>query len=469
MKKRVFCSTNTLILLPYLSFALIFLSLGFALREHSQEIPPLEPCIIAQVQAAPPSWRKPAQATVHFSANNPASFRPMLTWTKVKGAVIYEIEFLPTQLPVLDSNELSAESLFSSRQIYVNAYNPDLTNFAGGKLIYWRVRALDFDGNPMSSFSSPEPVYLDASVPPVNAPVPTSFYGETNGSTLLYPVYSWLPLHGAAKYEVEVLNAPPENPNGTEPSIHRIWSAVTALSDRYDDSPRLSSQPFYWRVRGLDDNGEPVGVYSDAGSFIVNPDAGYEVATFGDSISHGGGHMSYSPTDWEYSYQTYLDFPVINLSTSGDTSEISVERFDEDVLPFQPHYLIILEGTNSIRAGVPAEDVIKDLKTLETKCLKNNIEPIFLTLPPINPDSIEKVFNEPTSPGWRDEMDLVNDYIRTRTHIDLARGINFPDGILPERLALDGLHPDINVKRKMATIINAEWSVVMEAIRQKRT
>ena len=448
---------------------MIFLSLGFALREHPEESAPQQSVIICEVQAAPPSLRRPALATVHFSAGNPASFRPMLTWTKVKGAVIYEIEFLPTRLPALDDNELSDENLFSSRQIYVNAYNPDLTKFAGANPIHWRLRALDFDGNPISRFSLPEPIYLDAAVPPVAAPVPNSVYGETNGSTLLYPVYSWLPINGAAKYEVELLNAPPENPNGTEPSVNRIWSTVTALSDCYDDSPRLSSQPFYWRVRGLDEDGEAVGVYSDAGSFAVNPDAGYEVATFGDSISHGGGHMSYSPTDWEYSYQNYLDFPVVNLSTSGDTSETSVERFDEDVLPFHPRYLIILEGTNSIRGGVPAEEVIKDLKNLEAKCLNNNIEPIFLTLPPINPDSIQKVFNEPTSPGWREEMDLVNDYIRTRTHIDLARVINYPDGILPERLALDGLHPDINVKRKMGTIINSEWAVVLEAIRQKRT
>nr|WP_255711076.1 GDSL-type esterase/lipase family protein [Pelosinus baikalensis] len=87
------------------------------------------------------------------------------------------------------------------------------------------------------------------------------------------------------------------------------------------------------------------------------------VATFGDSITHGGGSVSYSPADWEYSYQYYLDFPSVNLGKSGDTSQTMVERFEQDVLPFHPQYLIILAGTNSLRGGVTAENVIADLKS----------------------------------------------------------------------------------------------------------
>ncbi|MGL5207212.1 MAG: SGNH/GDSL hydrolase family protein [Acidaminococcaceae bacterium] len=386
----------------------------------------------------------------------------MLTWSKVKGAVIYEIEFLPSPLPDFSENSLSDKHLFSTRQVYSNGYNPDLKEFAASSPIYWRVRGLNFDGEAISNFSEPEKLFFDDSVAPVNSPVPNDSYGDIHGSTLLYPVYSWLPIAHAAQYEVELLDAPPENPNGTTPSIHRIWSAITELSDKYDDKARYSSKPFYWRVRGLDKDGNPVGVYSDAQEFSINPDAGWEIATFGDSISHGGGSLSYSPVDWEYSYQTYLDFPVVNLSCSGDTSETAVDRFDADVLPFHPRYLIILEGSNSIRGGTAAEEVISDLKTLKAKCENNNIVPIFMTLPPINPASIEKVFNEPTAENWREEMDKVNQYIRTETiNIDLASRLNYPDGILPPALALDGLHPDINVKKKMAAIINAELPKIL--------
>ncbi len=459
LKKSIFLS---------LGLATVLSSLHFIQDEQQPQSAEIDCAVVAKAHAATPQWRKPASPTVHFSANNPASLRPMLTWTKVKGAVIYEVEFLPAPLAALDRNELSENNIFATRQVYGNSYNPDLLDFAGTSPIYWRVRALNFDGEPISSFSDPEKLYFDASVQPVNAPVPHSSFGTVNGSTLLYPVYSWMPIANATQYEVELLDAPPENPNGIEPSVHRIWSAITALSDKYDDSARYSSKPFYWRVRALDDNGNPVGVYSDAQEFTVNPDAGWEIATFGDSISHGGGSMSYSPVDWEYSYQTYLDFPVINLSASGDTSDTAVSRFDDDVLPFHPRYLIILEGSNSIRGGTPAEEVISDLKAIKTKCENNNIVPIFMTLPPINPESIEKVFNEPTSDNWREEMDKVNQYIRTETLcIDLAIRMNYPGGLLPERLALDGLHPDINIKRKMASIINAEFPKILKSLSQK--
>lgn len=458
--------TKTIIL--SLGLATIFYSVNFTQQDEQTDSANVEYSVVTTAHAAAPQWRRPASSTVHFTANTPASLRPMLTWTKVKGAVMYEIEFLPCPTPDLDRNELSDNHIFSTRQVYGNSYNPDLPDFATTSPIYWRVRALNFDGEPISSFSNPEKLYFDASIQPVNAPVPHSDFGTVNGSTLLYPVYAWLPIAHAVQYEVELLDAPPENPNGTEPSVHRIWSAITALSDKYDDKARYSSKPFYWRVRGLDENGNPVGVYSDAQEFVVNPDAGWEIATFGDSISHGGGSMSYSPVDWEYSYQTYLDFPVINLSNSGDTSETAADRFEDDVLPFHPRYLIILEGSNSIRGGTPAESVISDLKVIKTKCESNNIVPIFMTLPPINPASIEKVFNEPTSDDWRTEMDKVNQYIRTNTiYIDLAIRMNYSEGVLPERLALDGLHPDINIKRKMASIINSEFPKIVKTLSRK--
>ena len=113
------------------------------------------------------------------------------------------------------------------------------------------------------------------------------------------------------------------------------------------------------------------------------------VAIFGDSISHGGGSISYSPTDWDFSYASYLMFPTINLAQSGDTSAMGVERFDRDVLPFKPSYVIILIGSNSLRAGVPAGEVISDLQTLKEKCLSHGIKPVFLTIPPLNPENIK--------------------------------------------------------------------------------
>ncbi len=395
--------------------------------------------------------------TVHFSEQNPASVRPVLTWTKVDGAVAYELELL-TKPPGNSNKSSDTTCFFSTKKIYVNGFNADVSVDFKGEIFYWRVRALDVDGNPISRFSEAEKVYVDRQKKVIQKPLPISIFNQSTGATLLYPVYAWIPVSGAEKYEVEILDALPENPNGIAPSRHRIDSAIAVGFDYYDKNPRISNKPFYWRVRGLDQDGNPVGVYSDAGKFIVNAGKHAVVATYGDSITHGGGGISHPPSDWEYSYQHYLDFPTINLGKSGDTSQTMVERFDEDVLPFHPRYLIILAGTNSLRGGVAAEDVIADLEELKEKCLVNNIRPIFLTLPPINPDKIKKAFDEPTVSDWQQQMRLVNDFIRTQEHIDVAREMETKNGILPSKLAVDGLHLDIEGKKKIAAAVNANWN-----------
>ena len=130
-----------------------------------------------------------------------------------------------------------------------------------------------------------------------------------------------------------------------------------------------------------------------------------------------------------------------------------VQRFDDDVLPFHPQYLLIMGGTNSLRAGMPAENVINDLKTIQEKCYENNITPILLTLAPINPYNIKKVFNEETSEVWQYNLNLVNDFIRTQPHIDTAKALNSPPILLTE-YAMDGLHGDVIAKKIYAQEIN---------------
>ena len=447
--KRIFYRSTFLIIFS-LSFAMLLWA-GYFIFNTSNVLTAWAACK-TQSQA-----NKPVP-TVHFPHQEPAFIKPVLTWTKVEGAVAYEIEIL-TKPPDNPNKSVSDSTcVFSTKKIYVNGFTADLSANFDSASFYWRVRGLDIDGNPISRFSEAEKVYVDRHQNVIQKPIPTSIFNQSTGATLLYPVYAWIPISGAEKYEVEILDDLPENPNGIDPSIHRIDSAIAVGFDYYDENPRISNKPFYWRVRGLDQAGNPVGVYSDAGKFIVNPNKHVTAATYGDSITHGGGCISYSPADWEYSYQHYLDFPSVNLGKSGDTSQTMVERFDEDVLPFHPQYLIILAGTNSLRGGVAAEDVIADLKILKEKCLINNIRPVFLTLPPINPDNIKKAFDQPTAPDWQKQIRLVNDFIRNQEHIDVALEIKASNGILPSNLAVDGLHLDIEGKKKIAAAVNANWA-----------
>lgn len=405
---------------------------------------------LAQAQAIAAPIHLPApEPTSHYTRSHPAPVSPFLRWQEMPQAVAWEIE--------LSHNH----SVFhTTKKIYINGYNVKLPDNYHSDHFQWRVRALDIDAKPISPYSAPQTVYISHALHTPLSPEPTSVFNNGNGTVLLYPVYNWIPVNGVSKYEVEILNAPPENPHGIAPSIHRIDTQEGHNFDCYDRKPRLSTKPMYWRVRGLDEQGQPVGVYSPAREFTVNPAAEWQIATYGDSISHGGGNISYSPSQFEYSYQSYLNFPVINLSESGDTSASLLERFERDVLPFHPAYLIIMGGTNSLRAATSATDVIADLTELRDKCLAHNIKPIFLTLPPLNPANIYRAFQQTTAEDWQEKFAEVNDFIRTQTHIDIAADIPTEDGLLPTYYGRDGLHLDVPGKKLMAQAINRDWDKV---------
>ena len=397
---------------------------------------------------------------VNAHLENSVGPQPILTWTVVPDAVYYEIEFLSRPPENPNGIEASEHRIFSSMKIFVNGYNPDLREIATTP-IYWRVRGLDVNGNPIGVFSDAWRLQTAHTKKEPLKPLIRSELGKRGTADLLYPVYTWIPLKETAVYEVELTRELPENPNGTTPSLHRIWSSRAIGFACYDEQARIQPGLYYYRVRGLTAEGEPLGVWSDAAVFEVDLRHGSYAGTLGDSITHGGGAISYSPADWAYDYQTYLKFPTYNLGRSADTSETTSARFDADVLPFRPLFLIIMTGANSLRAGVDAESVIRDLQSIREKCLAHGIRPIFLTMPPINPDAIHRTFSEETASHWQQELLAVNAFIRRQTYfIDLYPHFADEKGELPDRLAIDGLHYDIAGKKLMATIINANWERV---------
>lgn len=366
-----------------------------------------------------------------------------LSWKPDYDAVKYDVTFSR-------QDQGKMEGTWKTTAYMSDMLLPESGQFKDLQELYWQERPLDFDGYPIGAESGPRP--LESSVTPVsrNAPLPRQDRSGERGGALLYPVYSYVGNPGASSYEIEVLSAYPENTEGTSHSMYRIGGGDFLYTDFYDDTPRFGT--WYWRVRGKDEEGHPVGQWSLPQKRQLSTE-GYTIGLYGDSITHGGGRMSYGPNDLEYSYGHYLDFDTINLGDSGNTSHDMVERFDRDVLPFHLKYLLILGGSNSLRGGVPAEEVIRDLQEIQQKCRDHGIVPILLTLPPINPSSIDKVFHEPTAEGWEEAFRKVNAFIRTQPHIDTAAAFLY-DNLMPEYLALDGLHGDVEAKKRMADMIN---------------
>lgn len=401
------------------------------------------------------------EALSKYPYDGPAPGIPLLQWTRIPGSVFYEIELLTREPENPNGISPSVYQYYSSRNVFTNGYSIDLSSYSGSHL-YWRVRALNWDGTPIGVFSDAAPLYIDHNLTQVLKPVSNTGYREANMPMPLYPVYSWLPVYGAVQYEVELTDAPPENPDGISPSRHQLrMLTVKGAFECYDEKALSEPGTYYWRVRGLDERGGPVGVFSDPEEFTVSLEAGSYAATMGDSITHGGGAISYSPADCEYSYQTYLSFPTMNLAFSGDTTETMLKRFESDVLPFHPRYLIIMDGINSLRADVPASDVMEDLAAIRDKCLLNDIRPIFLTLPPINPENIQRTFKQGTVPDWQEKLVDVNDFIRKQPYcIDIEPYFVGPDHKLSSHWGIDGIHLDIEGKELMARIIDDNWERV---------
>lgn len=396
----------------------------------------------------------------HYTKDTPASLMPFLVWHTVPDAVCYEVELLSAP-PAQEGGIIhdKASHLYSTHSIFTNGWQADLRPYANKQVIYWRARALDLHLQPIGVFSKAEPIYVDSSMPMPQAPLLNTFDQMPDFQQPVYPVYQWIPLHNITHYEVELMTSPPKEENGTMPDKGRVWSRIVDSANTcYDEYGRPYAGEYYWRVRALDANNNIIGTWSDTAKFTMpQREERVQTAVLGDSITHGGGAISYSPASLEYSYTTYLDFPCLNLGRSGDTSTMTKDRFDKDVLPMHPLNLLILTGSNSLRAPeIPPQNIINDLEEIKQKCLSHDIRPIFLTLMPINPDNIKYAFHTDTDPKWQEKLKTVNSWIRQQKYyIDLESYFYDPTGQqMDTGFAIDGLHPDIRGKMLMGEIIN---------------
>lgn len=129
--------------------------------------------------------------------------------------------------------------------------------------------------------------------------------------------------------------------------------------------------------------------------------------------------------------------------------------------PFSLNFLLLWVVLIACAHGVQGAQVIKELTAIRDKCLSHGIRPIFLTPPPINPKAIHQAFNEETTPDWQAQFAAVNYFIRQqRYNIDIEPYFMNADHELPIQYATDGPHLDIEGKKLMALVINANWNRV---------
>ena len=266
-----------------------------------------------------------------------------------------------------------------------------------------------------------------------SAPILTAEFDKMDFPPL-YPTYSWEPLPKTEFYQVQIIKDGKivrDLKNGEGFDRVTDWQAFTETGK------------YFWQVRVIDKNKKPLSDWSAKKFFEVT--APVKFAVLGDSVSHGGAN--YIPAgQLSCQWETYCAVPIKNLARSGDTTETMIARFDTDVLPFSPKFLLIIGGVNDIRDGKTADEVIKNFETLKQKCLENNITPIFGTLTPMNEKIIRGKNIFITDKDWRAERKKINAWILKNNGVDISSELEDEFGELREDFTPDGLHPALRGK-----------------------
>lgn len=309
---------------------------------------------------------------------------------------------------------------------------------------YWRVRPIDFHQRPLGDFTEARPLE-EGDLNPMEPLVTTQF--ERFPLAKMYPVYSWIPVLEADHYDLQVFYDDDGDPLTPDRLISIKKINGSAAFDYYDECAYREPGRYWWRVRADGKGGMPISDWSKPAFFTVKADGG-QIASLGDSITHGGGAISVPPSDPTYDWQTYTGLQIRNLGYSGNTVKAMLNRFNEDVLAFKPKILVIMGGINDLRDGTKAAEVITGLNHIKYKCLFYDITPVFVTVLPVHPAKMKAVSNHPPAESWLQEQKTVNQWIQQQQyHVDVAAKVTNSNGWLDAALTTDGLHPDSRGKK----------------------
>ena len=223
------------------------------------------------------SWGWPSASTPAVQDVVAATevYDPQFSWTGVSGAARYEVEVNPTPdfVPgskVCCTGTTIATTLSPTVVLKDNTY-------------YWRVRAIDADGNAGVWNVGPSFTKTFDKVPPVTAPsiknlrmVDTSDTAQTAGPayTTTVPIIRWDPVPGASSYQVDVApfqvgscnwsssSAPPERWNSVTATtawtpLGYQWNSIKPYSDAHavatDQANLIAGHSYCARVRARSD------------------------------------------------------------------------------------------------------------------------------------------------------------------------------------------------------------------------
>jgi hypothetical protein len=169
------------------------------------------------------------------------TFTPTFHWMAIEGAEQYRLEY--TSSPTCD---FSVGANVETRQTSYSPTDTLLNDFR----YCWRVRVES--GPAVGDWSQTWHFQKRWNLKPILL-TPTNLY-----QTGLYPIFSWTPIPGVAKYEIQIA----QNPNFSP----IFESSVTANTTYAYQNNYVGNSPYWWRVRPIDGGGG-YGVFSDISEY----------------------------------------------------------------------------------------------------------------------------------------------------------------------------------------------------------
>ena len=100
----------------------------------------------------------------HYTADMPAVGHPVLQWSRIDGAVMYDVQILKKR-DGADGEAAYYEPIMPLQRAYGTGYELALPDTFMDDVFYWRVQPIDLQGKAIGPFSAVEEVHVDAAAP----------------------------------------------------------------------------------------------------------------------------------------------------------------------------------------------------------------------------------------------------------------------------------------------------------------
>ena len=239
---------------------------------------------------------------------------PALSWDTVEGAVRYQIQI---------ANTKEAVSTTAKDETASASHTPNLP-LANLQAHYWRVRAVDTDGQ-FGLWSDIQAIHVNWGG--ITNPSPADGHSTTDTT----PELSWEAVDGAGRYQMQIAD--------TEEAISTAAITEAASVPHTPNPPLTNLQAHYWRVRAVDTDGQ-FGLWSDIQAIhvnwggITNPSP-----ADGHSTTDTTPELSWEAVDGAGRYQMQIADTEEAISTAAITEAASVPHTPNPPLAnLQTHY-----------------------------------------------------------------------------------------------------------------------------------